>query len=110
MKQGGIFMTPTTIRMPGEEKKRSSSRHSISIDRRESITVTGVTDVISFDEESVIGETDMGVIIIKGVNLHVKRINLENGELSVTGEIDGVAYENQGATGKSKSIMGRLFR
>ena len=103
-------MPTTAMRMPGEEKKRSGTRHALTIDRRESITVSGVTDVISFDEESVIGETEMGVIIIRGVNLHVKRINLESGELSVTGEIDGVTYENPGVAGKSKSFMGRLFK
>ena len=98
------------MRMPGEEKKRSASRHSVTIDRRESIVVTGVTDVISFDEESVIGETELGVIIIRGVNLHVNKINLDSGELSVAGEIDGFTYENPGSAGKSKSFMGRLFR
>jgi len=96
--------------MPGEEKKRSPSKHSITIDKRESINVSGVTDVISFDEESVIAETEMGIVIIRGINLHVKRINLEIGELSVTGEIDGISYENAGAIGKSKSLMGRLFK
>jgi len=96
--------------MPGEEKKRSPSRHGITIEKRESINVSGVIDVISFDEESVIAETELGVVIIRGINLHVKRINLESGELSVTGEIDGLAYENPGAVGKSKSIMGRLFK
>ncbi|MCL2356422.1 MAG: sporulation protein YabP [Defluviitaleaceae bacterium] len=100
--------TVTTLRMPGEDKKRSPSRHSITIEKREHVNVLGVTDVISFDEETVIGETEMGVIIIRGVNLHVNRINLESGELSVSGEIDGVAYENSSA-GK-KSFMGRLFR
>jgi len=97
-------------RMPGVEKKRSPSRHSITIDKRESVSVSGVTDVISFDEESVIGETELGVIIIRGVNLHVNRINLETGELSVTGEVDAIQYENPGKAGKSKSIMGRLFK
>lgn len=103
-------MPTTQHRMPGEEKKRSPSRHSITIDRRESVSVSGVTDVISFDEESVIGETELGVIIIRGVNLHVNRISLESGELSVSGEIDAVQYENPGAAGKSKSFMGRLFK
>ncbi|MCL1863449.1 MAG: sporulation protein YabP [Defluviitaleaceae bacterium] len=97
------------LRMPGEEKKRAPSRHSLTIEKRESVSVSGVTDVISFDEESVIGETELGVIIIRGVNLHVNRINLESGELSVSGEIDGVTYENPGG-GKTKSFMGRLFR
>jgi len=97
-------------RMPMEEKKRSSSRHSLTIDRREGVNVTGVTDVISFDEESVIGETEMGVIVIRGVNLHVNRINLESGELSVSGEIDGVNYENPSGGARTKSLLGRLFK
>ncbi|MCL2841179.1 MAG: sporulation protein YabP [Defluviitaleaceae bacterium] len=101
---------PAPMRMPMEEKKRSTSRHSLSIDRRESVTVTGVIDVISFDEESVIGETEMGVIVIRGVNLHVNRINLESGELSVSGEIDGVTYENPSGGARTKSLLGRLFK
>jgi sporulation protein YabP len=93
-----------------EEKKRSPSRHSLQVDKREHVTVTGLIDVISFDEESVIGETEMGVIIIKGGNLHVNRINLESGELSVSGEIDGITYENPGSSGKAKSLLGRMFK
>lgn len=95
---------------PAEDRKRSPSRHSLQLDRRENVTVTGVIDVISFDEESVIAETEMGIIIIKGANLHVKRINLENGELLVAGELDGINYENVGSGVKAKSFMGRLFR
>jgi len=95
---------------PADDRKRSPSRHSLQIDRRENITVTGVIDVISFDEESVIAESEMGVIVIKGANLHVKRINLENGELIVAGEIDGINYENASGGTKAKSLMGRLFK
>jgi sporulation protein YabP len=91
-------------------KKRSASRHALQVDKRERVTVTGLIDVISFDEESVIGETEMGVIIIRGVNLHVNRINLENGELSVSGEIDGITYENPGSGAKGKSLLGKLFK
>jgi len=95
-----------------DRKTRAPSRHSIQIDRRENITVAGVVDVISFDEVSVICETEMGIIIIKGANLHVKRINLESGELVVSGEIDGLNYENASGSGaaKAKSFMGRLFK
>ena len=93
-----------------EERKRSPSRHMLQVDKREMVHVTGLIDVISFDEESVIGETEMGVIIIKGGNLHVSKINLESGELSVSGEIDGITYENPGGPAKAKSLLGRMFR
>ena len=109
MRKGVARMQTTPIRMPGEEKKRPS-RHAISLDKRENLLVSGVTDVISFDEETVIAETEMGIIVIRGINLHVKKINLESGELSVTGEIDGVTYESPGAKKKAKSFAGRLFK
>ncbi|MCL2372108.1 MAG: sporulation protein YabP [Defluviitaleaceae bacterium] len=100
----------TAVNHMGEEKRRSVSRHSLQVDRRENVTVTGMIDVISFDEESIIGETEMGIIIIRGANLHVKRVNLENGELIVSGEIDGITYENPSGGVRAKSLLGRLFK
>jgi len=95
---------------PMEEKRRAPSRHSLQIDRRENVVVTGMIDVISFDEESVIGETEMGIIIIRGSNLHVKRISLDSGELAVSGEIDGINYESPSGGARTKSLLGRLFK
>jgi sporulation protein YabP len=96
--------------MPEEKKPRAMSRHSLNIDRREHVAVTGVSDVISFDEESVIGETEMGTLIIRGSNLHVNRINLEGGELSITGEIDGITYEDPNSSARGKTLFNRLFK
>lgn len=93
-----------------EERKRSASRHSLQIDRREKVNVSGMIDVISFDEESVIGETEMGIIIIRGANLHVHKISLDSGELAVTGEVDSVTYESPGGPAKAKSLLGKLFK
>lgn len=78
--------------------------------RRESMAATGVLDVISFDEESIIAETELGMMIIKGINLHVNRLNLENGELAVDGEISGITYEDAGGYVKGRSILGKLFK
>ncbi|MDR2650247.1 MAG: sporulation protein YabP [Clostridiales bacterium] len=96
--------------MPDE--KKSASRHAITIDRRNSVSVTGVLDVISFDEETIIAETEMGVLIIRGVNLHVNRLHLDSGELSVDGEIVSINYEdNSSGFGKGKmSFISRLFK
>ena len=95
-----------------EEKKKNTSRHAINLVRRESLAATGVLDVISFDEETIIAETELGMMIIRGINLHVNRLNLENGELSVDGEIDSLTYEDSGGyiKGGGKSLLGRLLR
>jgi len=51
------------------------------------------------------------MMIIKGINLHVNRLNLENGELAVDGEVSGISYEEQGSYTKGgKSLLGKLLR
>ncbi|MCL2351897.1 MAG: sporulation protein YabP [Firmicutes bacterium] len=96
-----------------EEKKSSASasRHALTIDRRERVVVTGMLDVISFDEETVIAETEMGILVLRGNNLRVSRLNLDNGELDLDGEIMSAAYEDAPGGGKAKgSFFGKLFR
>ncbi|MDR1914055.1 MAG: sporulation protein YabP [Clostridiales bacterium] len=94
--------------MPPE--KTSPSRHTVSIDRRNAVSVTGVLDVISFDEETIIAETEMGVLIIRGLNLHVNRLHLDSGELSVDGEITSITYEENGIGKSKQNIFSKLFR
>ena len=97
--------------MPEEKKTRTPSRHAINLVRRESLTATGVIDVISFDEETIIAETELGMLIIKGINLHVNRLNLENGELAVDGEVSSISYEDSNGYVKgNKSLLGKLFK
>ncbi len=94
----------------GEEKK-STAKHSVVMERRENISITGVLDVISFDEETIIAETEMGILILRGVNLHVNKLNLDNGELVVEGLIDNLTYEEQNSFGKGKAtFFSKLFK
>lgn len=93
------------------DEKRPSGRHTVLIDRREAVSVTGVIDVLSFDEETIIAETDMGVIILRGDNLHVNRLSLETGDLDIDGAITHLSYEESIGYGKSgKNFLGKLFR
>ena len=93
------------------DEKRSAGRHSILIERRENITLTGVSDVISFDDETVVTDTEMGAVIIKGNNLHVSRLNLDSGDLEVDGNILSITYEDNSSYGKNKgSFFGKLFK
>ena len=62
---------------------------------------TGVLDVISFDLDAVLLETEMGMLQIKGKNLHVNRLNLEKGEVDLDGEICALDYSSL-PKGKSK--------
>ena len=100
--------------MPEENKiKKNISRHAVNLTRRENLMSTGIIDVISFDEEIIIAETELGMMIIKGINLHVNHLNLEKGELAIDGEVSSINYEDTGGYAKGKggnSLFGKLFK
>ena len=86
-------------------------QHKMTVTNRKGGSLTGVKDVIAFDEGEVILETDMGVLMIKGNGLHVKRLNLENGEVDLEGRMDSFFYsEAKGSQSRSESFLTRLFK
>lgn len=92
-------------------EERRTKKHSISLVDRENLYITGVLDVISFDEELVIAETEKGVILVRGDDLHVSRLNLENNELNIQGYIHGITYEDEINYGKNKqSLLLKIFK
>lgn len=92
----------------GEERR--TGRHSVVMEKREQASITGVTEVISFDEESIIADTEMGMMILKGVNLHVSKLNLEDGELVIEGDIDSLEYSDGGFAKGKGSLLSRIFK
>lgn len=67
-------------------------KHTLSMENRESITLTGVSDVESFNEDEVMAVTDYGNILIKGSSLSVEVLDLQTGNLSITGIISALVY------------------
>ena len=92
------------------DDRKYTGRHHISIDRRERVLMTGIVEVISFDDETIVCETEMGALVLKGRNLHVNRLNLDDGELEVDGEIENVSYEDDLITGRGKSLLSKIFK
>lgn len=81
--------------------------HSLHLENRNGLKLTGVTDVDFFDEETVTAYTDYGLITVSGSGLHVEELNLESGLLEVTGEVTALVYSSK--TNKEKGIFKRLF-
>ncbi|MCL2851624.1 MAG: sporulation protein YabP [Defluviitaleaceae bacterium] len=93
------------------DDKKTGSKHSVTLERRENISVSGVLDVISFDEDAIVIDTELGILILKGVGLHVNRLNLDTGELEVDGDIVSLNYEEGHTYGKNKPMfLGKLFK
>ncbi len=94
--------------MVNEEKKVLKKPHNLIMEDRKLLTVSGVSDIDSFDEQTVILFTDLGELTIKGYNLHINKLNVDTGELMVEGEIHLLSYtEEQPQRG---GIISRLFK
>lgn len=86
-------------------------QHRVNLISRQSCAITGVSDVLSFDVGEVLLETEQGMLMIKGADLHVSRLTLEKGEVDIDGKIDSLTYsEHMSAAGKAESLLSRLFK
>ncbi len=93
------------------EEKQYSKAHKLILSNRRTGTITGVSDVISFDITEVLLETEQGMLMIKGADLHVNRLTLEKGEIDIEGRIDSLAYSEVTSYQKQgESLIGRLFK
>ncbi|MCH5274960.1 MAG: sporulation protein YabP [Lachnospiraceae bacterium] len=85
--------------------------HKIMLTNRRTCTINGVNDVLSFDIHEVLLETEQGMLMIKGDELHVNRLSLDKGEVDVDGKIDSLTYsENTGYSKKGESFLSRLLK
>ncbi len=91
-----------------DEKRMASMPHNLVLEDRRMLTVSGVSDVDSFDEETVVVFTDMGELTVRGKNLHINRLSVEIGELTVEGNIAALIYSDE--TPKSGGFFSRVFR
>lgn len=93
-----------------EEKQQVLKGHRLSINARKSALITGVNDVLSFDAGEVLLQTEQGVLMIRGSELHVNRLTLEKGEVDIDGRIDSLTYSENAGTKSGESLLGRLFK
>lgn len=93
------------------EDKPGIRPHTSHIQNRETANMTGVREVVSFDENQVVMDTDLGLLTLKGKDLHVSRLTVEKGEVDVEGAIDSLVYSSNEAYRKSgQPFLARLFK
>lgn len=94
-----------------EDLNGSSTRaHKVTMTNRRSCMINGVNDVLSFDIHEILLETEQGMLMIKGDELHVSRLSLEKGEVDIDGKIDSFTYSDVASAGhKGGSILSKLF-
>lgn len=93
------------------EEKQIGKAHKVLLTNRKAGAFSGVVDVLSFDVSEILLETEQGMLLIKGNDLHVNRLSLEKGEIDIEGRLDSLAYSEVKDYGKQAgSFFGRLFR
>ena len=93
------------------EERQVPKSHKLVINNRKTSMVTGVLDVLAFDLNEILLETEQGMLMVKGKDLHVNRLTLEKGEVDLAGHIDSVAYSDvPHHNKKNESLFTKLFK
>lgn len=94
-----------------EDLSTAARIHKVIMTNRRTCTINGVNDVLSFDIHEILLETEQGMLMIKGSDLHVSRLTLDKGEVDIDGKIDSFTYSDVMPNGqKNESLLARLFR
>ena len=81
--------------------------HKLTLNERKSLSMTGVTEVVSFDDTAVVLRTALGTLIVQGSDLHLKTLSLEGGQVAVDGTVSALIYEEPRS---DRSLWQCLFR
>ncbi|UJF33112.1 sporulation protein YabP [Paenibacillus hexagrammi] len=87
-----------------------NKRQEIKMLNRKLLEISGVLNVESFDSEEFLLETELGYLMIKGQNLHIKNLSLEQGLVAIEGVVSDLSYVDGNSQEKSKGFLGKLFK
>ncbi|TCO71362.1 sporulation protein YabP [Marinisporobacter balticus] len=94
-----------------ERRSTKSKSQNIILENREKLSISGVEHVTSFDENTIILETIKGVLTIKGNHLDMNKLNLDDGNVVVEGEIEAMMYSDRDSMGsKGIGFLGKMFK
>ena len=88
--------------------RQEAADHHVILEGRASLSVSGVEEVESFDENAIVMRTAQGTLVVRGEELHIEKLSLDGGDLRVEGMVDSLTYEDDG--GPRAGFLARLFR
>ena len=94
-----------------EERKNNTSTNTVQnlvLENREKLSISGVLDVLSFDDQVVIVETELGLLTIKGDNLRINKLSIDTSEVIVEGEIYNIAYSDSDLDKKNNGFLNKI--
>jgi sporulation protein YabP len=82
----------------------------IKLSDRKKVSLTGIKKLVSFNPTEFLMETSLGVLIIKGYNLEVIKLDTTEGIIAIKGKIDGINYMDGSNKNKDNSLLAKLFK
>lgn len=92
------------------QTKTMENGHSLSMMHRKLLGLEGVTNLESYDQEKIVLQTQAGMLEVKGEQLHIQQLNLEQGKVTVEGTVNALIYGESGISAKSKGLFSKLIR
>ena len=92
------------------ENKIEDNKSNLALEDRKKLTLSGVIEVISFDEQKIDLTTKLGNLTIKGEELKMNKLDVQNGDVIIAGIIVAVVYNGKTTKKSNESIIKRLFK
>ena len=93
-----------------DRKMPNTVIQNLILENRKKLTISGVLDVLSFDDQVVIIETELGLLNIKGENLHINKLSIDTSEVIIEGEVYNLFYSEKNLDKDKVSFIGKLFK
>ena len=97
-----------------EERKSVNVNNNIIqnlvLENREKLSISGVNDVISFDDQVVMVDTELGLLTVKGENIRINKLSLDTAEVIVEGEISSLSYSQKNADKTTGTLLSKIFK
>ncbi|MGH4049934.1 MAG: sporulation protein YabP [Clostridium sp.] len=93
-----------------KEIKIEDKKSMLTLENRKKLTLSGVIEVVNFNENQILLNTDVGTMVVKGKELKMNKLDVQNGDVIITGKVDSFVYTSDKIKDKKDSIISRLFR
>jgi sporulation protein YabP len=101
---------PGGVKLIEDKKVAKPKVQNLILENRERLNISGVIDVESFNDESVVIDTELGMLVVRGVDLHINKLNIDSSELGIEGDIISCEYSDKDSRSKAGGFFARMFK
>lgn len=83
---------------------------NLVLENRGKLSVSGVNDVLSFDDQVVMVDTELGLLTVKGENIRINKLSLDTAEVIIDGEISSLSYSQNKQEKNSGTLLSKIFK